>query len=94
MPRKPSAIDFERSLRELEALVEKMEAGNLSLEESLKYFERGIGLTRLCQKALAEAEQKVRILLEEEGRLETLDPPDLEGDEGSLLGPKEERKND
>ena len=82
MPRKPSAIDFERSLRELEALVEKMEAGNL------------IGLTRLCQKALAEAEQKVKILLEEEGRLEIFDPPDLEGNEGSLLGPAEERKND
>lgn len=94
MTRKSSAIDFERSLRELEALVEKMEAGNLSLEESLKYFERGIGLTRLCQKALAEAEQKVKILLEEEGRLEIFDPPDLEGNEGSLLGPAEERKND
>jgi exodeoxyribonuclease VII small subunit len=94
MPRKSSAIDFERSLRELEALVEKMETGNLSLEESLKCFERGIGLTRLCQKALTEAEQKVKILLEKEGRLETFDPPDLEGNEGSSLGPEEERKND
>ena len=94
VPRKSSAIDFERSLQELEALVEKMETGNLSLEESLKYFERGIGLTRLCQKALAEAEQKVKILLEKEGRLETFDPPDLEGNEGSPLGPEEERKND
>ena len=67
MPRKPPPVDFERALRELEAIVEKMETGNLSLEESLEYFERGIGLTRLCQKALREAEQKVRILMEKEG---------------------------
>src|SRR2546430_5012278 len=77
MPRKPSAIDFERALRELEALVEKMEAGNLSLEESLKYFERGIGLTRLCQKAIAEAEQKVKILLAADGMRVIFTPSDL-----------------
>ncbi len=67
MTKKQNNIDFEGALEELEALVEKMEDGNISLEESLKYFERGIALTRTCQKALAEAEQKVKILLEKNG---------------------------
>ena len=47
---------------ELENLVESLEKGDLSLEESLKSFERGVELTRSCQQALDEAEQKVRIL--------------------------------
>ena len=67
MAKKRNNIDFGGALAELEALVEKMEDGNISLEESLKYFERGIALTRTCQKALAEAEQKVQILLEKNG---------------------------
>jgi exodeoxyribonuclease VII small subunit len=61
------SIHFEESLAELEQLVERMEQGNLPLEESLKLFERGIQLTRTCQTALKDAEQKVRILLEENG---------------------------
>jgi len=59
--------DFEQALTELEALVEKMEQGDLSLEESLQSFERGIQLTRNCQQALQEAEQKVQVLLEKDG---------------------------
>ncbi len=55
--------DFETALAELESLVETMEQGDLSLEESLKQFERGITLTRGCQESLKEAEQKVQILL-------------------------------
>ena len=61
------AVRFEESLAELEQLVERMEQGNLALEDSLKLFERGVQLTRSCQKALKEAEQKVQILLEENG---------------------------
>ena len=61
------ALNFENSLSELEQLVERMEQGNLPLEESLRLFERGILLTRTCQKALKDAEQKVQILLEENG---------------------------
>lgn len=57
-----TGIDFEASLKELEELVEKMEQGDLSLEQSLKDFERGVALTRACQQALREAEQKVQIL--------------------------------
>ncbi len=60
-----TSFDFEKALRELEQLVEKMEEGDLSLEESLKQFERGIALTRACQQALQSAEQKVQILLSE-----------------------------
>jgi len=59
---------FEKALKELEALVAKMEQGNLSLEESLQHFERGIQLTRTCQQALKEAEQKVEILLKKSGQ--------------------------
>jgi len=56
--------DFEASLKELEALVAKLEQGDLSLEESLRSFERGIELTRTCQRALRSAEQKVETLVE------------------------------
>ncbi|HEY6643599.1 exodeoxyribonuclease VII small subunit [Povalibacter sp.] len=61
------APDFEASLAELEAIVEKLEQGELSLEESLKQFERGVQLTRLCQGALTQAEQKVEVLLRKTG---------------------------
>ena len=64
---KARAIDFEQSLDELEDLVERMEQGDSSLEDSLKDFERGIELTRNCQASLAEAEQKVQILLQKNG---------------------------
>lgn len=58
---------FENALQELETLVETLEEGDLSLEDSLKQFERGVALTRSCQKALNEAEQKVQVLLEKNG---------------------------
>ncbi len=62
--------DFETALAELERLVEQMEQGDLSLDESLKQFERGVQLTRACQAALKNAEQKVQILLEKDGQAE------------------------
>lgn len=67
MPRKKSLNSFEDALKELETLVDQMEQGDLTLEESLKSFERGVKLTRTCQTALQEAEQKVQILLEKNG---------------------------
>lgn len=54
--------NFEKSLSELEGIVEKMENGDLSLEESMKQFEKGVELTRICQTALDQAEQKVMLL--------------------------------
>ena len=60
-----TAPDFEAALAELEKLVEKMESGEQSLEESLKSFQRGIELTRTCQKSLKEAEQRVEKLIQQ-----------------------------
>ncbi len=78
MPKKKNP-DLEKSLTELEELVELLESGDLSLEDSLKHFERGISLTRSCQQALQEAEQKVQILLQQDDQ-ETLAPFDTEDD--------------
>ncbi|RCX28297.1 exodeoxyribonuclease VII small subunit [Thioalbus denitrificans] len=61
--KKSTAFDFEQSLAELESLVQRMEQGDLSLEDSLAAFQRGVELTRACQQALSEAEQRVEILL-------------------------------
>ena len=62
------AFNFEDSLAQLETLVKKMESGQLALEESLQAFEQGIALTRECQQALSQAEQRVHILLEQNGK--------------------------
>ena len=59
--------DFEQSLLELEALVAKLEQGDVPLEEALKTFERGVALTRQCQTALRTAQQKVEVLLARNG---------------------------
>ncbi len=61
---------FEEALENLEKIVEKLEAGNLSLEETLKNFEEGIRLSRLCEKKLKQAQKKVSVLIRgEEGEL-------------------------
>ena len=77
MARKKASLDFEQSLAELQALVERLENGELSLEDSLAAFEQGIALTRDCQGTLAQAEQKVQVLLERDGEL-TAQPFDVE----------------
>lgn len=63
-----SGPDFEQSLNELEKLVERLERGDLPLDEALKTFERGVELTRHCQGALKAAQQKVEILLKRGGQ--------------------------
>ncbi len=65
-PATPSAnvADFERSLDELEQLVGRMEKGDMSLDESLQAFERGVSLYRNCQGALEQAELRVRLLMD------------------------------
>ncbi len=75
-PKDESKIDFETAMHDLEELVERLEQGDLSLEESLAAFERGVMLTRSCQTALKEAEQKVEILLKRAGEpaVENFDP--------------------
>ena len=75
-PTKNNTADFEKNLKELESLVTKMEKGELSLKESLAHFEKGVGLTKNCQKTLAEAEKKIQILLEsdEQQELQSFSP--------------------
>jgi exodeoxyribonuclease VII small subunit len=63
----PSRPDFEQALAELESLVERLERGDLPLDEALRTFERGVELTRHCQASLKAAQQKVEILLKRSG---------------------------
>ena len=65
--KKTASFNFEQALENLEDLVTAMEEGELSLEESLQAFEKGIKLTRECQSALKKAEQKVQVLINEDG---------------------------
>ena len=69
-------FNFEEALEELERLVSSMEEGELSLEDSMTAFEKGIKLTRECQSALQKAEQKVQILLNESGETQAFDVKD------------------
>lgn len=76
----PTPPDFESALKELESLVARMEQGDISLEESLACFERGIGLTRACQQSLKDAEQKVQMLIEKNGQEELRPFDQTQGD--------------
>ena len=78
MTEESSVAGLEKSLEELEALLKELESGELTLEDALAHFERGVKLTRQCQKALQEAEQKVEILLKKspEPEPEPFDPAD------------------
>lgn len=71
MPRAKKATDFETSLNELETLVNQIEQGDLSLEDALGAFEQGVKLTRECQSILDQAEQKVQVLIEKNGELQS-----------------------
>ena len=64
-------INFEKALDELDSIVEELESGDLSLENSLKSFENGIKLARQCQEKLSQAELQVQKLIEEDGELKT-----------------------
>ena len=71
MATKKTDINFEKALEELEGIVESLESGDLSLENSLKSFEKGIKLARQCQEHLSKAELQVQKLIEENGELKT-----------------------
>ncbi|MGH8458822.1 MAG: exodeoxyribonuclease VII small subunit [Nevskiales bacterium] len=82
MSEKKSRVnEFEKSLAELEALVERMESGELSLEDSMKQFERGIQLARACQQQLKQAELKVQQLVQKNGDAKLEDFADDTGSE-------------
>ena len=65
-----SKFDFNRGLSELDEIIGKMESGDLSLEDSLRYFEKGIKLHRQCHSALSSAEQRISVLIEEDNYTE------------------------
>jgi exodeoxyribonuclease VII small subunit len=65
-----SPLSFEESLNELEAVVKELESGDLSLEQALERFERGVELSRACRRQLEEAEKKIEILLKRNDRVE------------------------
>ena len=73
-------LDLEKSLAELEAIVEELESGDLPLEKAMQKFEHGIKLTRGCQSALKDAEQKVQVLLKSTGGEELQDFADADED--------------
>lgn len=62
--RTSKSLNFEKSLEDLESIIEKMEVEQLTLDDALKHFETGVNLAKLCQTSLAEAEQKVSQLIE------------------------------
>lgn len=74
MATRKKSIDFEKKLDQLEVLVTDMEKGTLSLEESLKAFEDGIKITRECQQALKDAEQKVELLTRGSNKPKSFEP--------------------
>ena len=76
--KKGKPLDFEQALAELEAVVERLEHGELPLEDALKQFERGVELARSCQTSLKAAEQRVEILLK---KTPDEDPRPFEGSE-------------
>ena len=73
-PSKKSTASIESKLNDLEKILEELESGNLELDESLKKFEKGVKLSRECQKTLEEAELKIKVLMGDE----------LEDSEGTL----------
>ena len=70
---KRKKLDYEAAVAELESLVERLEQGDISLEESLRLYESGVLLTRDCQEALQNAEQKVQMLLQQSGQTNLVD---------------------
>lgn len=79
-PGEPSIASFESSLKELEAIVQSMEAGEAPLEAALASYERGVALVRQCQETLAAVERKLQVL--DNGALRDIDLVDSNGPEG------------
>ena len=74
-------LKFETALQRLEQIVDQLEAGNLSLEESLQVFEEGVGLARRCGKYLDDAEKRIETLTRDESGVLRTEPFDLADDE-------------
>jgi len=89
LARNSKGPDFEEALAELESLVERLERGDLPLDEALKAFERGITLTRHCQASLQAAQQKVEILLKRGSQVQ-IEPFEESADEAQTPPPDAE----
>lgn len=85
MAKAKKSLNFEQALGELEALVAAMESGDLTLEESLQAFEAGVRLTRECQQTLQQAEQKVQLLLADDGTTSAFPSIESPGTESDTL---------
>ncbi len=79
-PEPPKKPDFEKSLARLEEVVRKLESPQLSLDEAMKLFEEGVGLSKECQKQLEEAEGRVEILLKKADGKMTAEPFEAESE--------------
>ena len=77
MPKKT----FESALKQLEQITEELEDGDLSLDKSLKKFDEGIQLAQFCSEQLEQAKSKVELLLEKDGKLETVPFNDIDDDD-------------
>lgn len=87
MTKKPGKLpDLEKSMTEISQLIEKMEQGELTLDQSLGHFERGITLVQHCQKILDEAQQKVQILIQhnQQDNLETYEDTDQDEEDNGI----------
>ena len=85
MSKKTTKFDFEASMQKLESIVNLIEQGKLSLDESLKLFSEGVELTKKCQQAIKSAEQKVKILVGDklsDFKLDSVDEEDKEEEYG------------
>ncbi|TRW48100.1 exodeoxyribonuclease VII small subunit [Aliidiomarina halalkaliphila] len=80
---KPEAIGFEQAIQELEQIIQALEQGDLPLEQSLQQFERAVALTRVSQKKLQDAEQRVQILLQQQQEETLSDFTDAASDEAT-----------
>jgi len=89
---KEPEVKFEKALAELKSIVEKLEKGDMELDESLKIFERGVRLVQVCTKKLDEAQRRVDIVMKSKDGKRTVEEFEEEGDEPDLDTEEEEGK--
>ena len=70
---KDSKFDFEEAIKKLDSIAEKLENGEESLEESIHLFEEGMDLSKQCSDFLSDAEKRIKVLVEEDGKIEERD---------------------
>ena len=87
---KKKSLNFESTLSEIEKIIESLEEGNLSLEDSIEAYEKGISLTKACQKMLSDAELKIKKLSSKEG--EDVSFEDISNDWWFLFSEKKIKK--